>query len=104
MSTPAISPAETSPSRFANAIRQLQQGRNNATGSCTLATGATSTVVKAPNCAPTAAVFLFPATANAAAALATTYVTAGNVGNGQFTVTHANNSQADRSFFYVVLG
>src|SRR5204862_4255179 len=85
-------------SKFALSLQQLAQGRSNAGGSVTLAPGAASTVVPAVNCAPGSAVFLFPKTANAAAALATTFV--GSVGKQTFMVSHANNGQTDRSFFW----
>jgi hypothetical protein len=88
--------------KYALALQQLAAGRSNATGSVTLTASATSTVVTADNCAPGSAVFLFPKTANAAAALSTTYV--GTVAKQSFTITHANNAQTDRSFFYVCLG
>ena len=97
---PALS--EKDPFRFAQAINELFQGRSNAVGSVTLTASATSTAVAAENCGDESQVFLFPKTANAAAALATTYVTA--VGNGTFTITHANNSQTDRTFGYVAIG
>jgi hypothetical protein len=102
--TAALSPAETAPYRIVNAIRQLAAGRSNAAGSVTLAAGAASTLVAAPNCAAASQVFLFPRTAHAAAELAggTCYVSA--VANGSFTVTHANNAQTDRTFAYVCLG
>ncbi len=90
------------PAAVALAIQQLYAGRSNAVGSLTLAAGATSTVVNAINCAAQCAVLLFPKTAHAAAALATTFISA--VGNQSFTVSHANNSQTDREFFYVALG
>ena len=87
---------------YALSLQQLASGRSNATGSVTLATGATSTTVSAANCAPGSAVFLFPRTANAAAALSGTFV--GTVGKQTFTITHASNAQTDRTFFYVCLG
>ncbi len=98
----SVSTAEKDPAKFAVAIQQLYAGRSNATGTVTLAAGATSTVVNPPNCAPQSAVFLFPKTANAAAALATTFIN--SVGKQSFTISHANNAQIDRSFFYVCLG
>lgn len=64
------STAEKDLAKFALSLQQLAAGRSNAIGSVTLAAGATSTVVSAINCAPSSAVFLFPKTANAAAALA----------------------------------
>jgi len=104
MSAPQLSPAETSLYVIVNAVRQLMQGRSNAAGSVTLAASATSTAVTAPNCAALSQVFLFPRTAHAAAELAagSCYVSA--VAAGTFTVTHANNTQADRTFGYVCLG
>lgn len=70
MSGFSIATTEKDPAQFALAIQQLYDGRSNASGTVTLAAGATSTVVSAINCAPQSAVFLFPKTANAAAALA----------------------------------
>jgi len=98
----SVATTEKDPAKFAIAIQQLYAGRSNATGSVTLAAGAASTVVSPPNCAPQSAVFLFPKTANGAAALATTFISA--VGKQSFTISHANNAQTDRSFFYVCLG
>lgn len=97
-----VSTAEKDLSKFALAIQQLYAGRSNAGGSVTLTPGATSTVVAADNCAAQCAVFLSPKTANAAAALATTFISA--VGKQTFTISHANTATADRSFFFVCLG
>jgi hypothetical protein len=104
MSASVLAPAEKDLFRIVMAVRQLTEGRSNAVGTLTLAAGATSTGVTAPNCAAGSAVFLFPATADAAAAAATTYVANANVSKGQFIVTHANNAQTDRTFFFVCLG
>jgi hypothetical protein len=99
-----LSPSETQAYRIVNAVRQLIQGRSNAAGSATLAAGASSTTVTAPNCAQSSQVLLFPKTAHAAAELAAggCYVSA--VANGSFTIAHANNAQSDRTFAYVCLG
>lgn len=88
--------------KYALALQQLAAGRSNATGTVTLTASATSTVVTPQNCAPGSAVFLFPKTANAAAALSTTYV--GTVAKQSFTITHASAVSVDRTFFYVALG
>ena len=85
------------------AIRQLIQGRNNAYGTVTLTAGATTTTVTASTINKGAGVVLCPTTANAAAAIPTTYVTVATNG-GAFTITHANNAQTDRTFTYLVLG
>jgi 3-deoxy-D-arabino-heptulosonate 7-phosphate (DAHP) synthase len=84
------------------AIRDLFAGRSNAVGTVTLTAGAASTAVTAINCGAASRVFLFPKTANAAAIVAATYVS--SVGQGTFTITHTNNANADKTFFWVALG
>ena len=81
---------------------QLGQGRSNATGSFSLTAGTTTTTVTAQNCAVGSQVFLSPKTANAAAALATTYIS--SILNGSFVITHANAGTTDRTFGFVALG
>lgn len=95
---------ETNIGAVVKAIRELFEGRSNAVGSVTLTAAAASTDVTAINCGLDSKVFLFPTTANAAAELAngTMYVSA--VTNGQFTLTHANNAQADRTFYWGAIG
>lgn len=110
-----LAPAERDPQRIVYFSRQLAEGRSNAVGWLSLATGgATTTVVKAPNCSATISltapleltpgVFLFPQTAHAAAVVTTTYVKPVDVIRGQFTVTHAVTANADCTFWFVVLG
>lgn len=88
---------------ISQAIKDLTEGRSNAVGTVTLTAGATSTVVSKQTINANAGVFLSPTTANAAAALATTYVNV-TAGGGSFTITHANNAQTDRTFVYLVNG
>lgn len=104
MSGYSVSTQEKSPAAFALAIQSLYNGRTNAAGACTLTASAASTVVSAPNCAAQSAVFLFPKTANAAAELGNGTAYISSVGKQTFTITHANNSQSDRTFSYVCLG
>ena len=101
-----IPPADADPRKIVSAIRQLAEGRSNAVGSVTLATGAATTIVPAPTCGAEAKVFLFPATASAAAEFGngTLYVKATDITAGQFVVTHANNAQIDRTFFWLAIG
>lgn len=102
MST-ALSLKEKNQDTINQAIRELQQGRDNASGTLTLAVSpATTTTVSNPVCSPTSAVLLTPQTADAAAALATTYVS--TVAKGQFTLTHTASAQVDRTFFYRISG
>lgn len=104
MSAPVLSPAEKDQSKLVFALNQLAQGRSNAVGTVTLRAGQTTTTVSAPACGAGSNVFLFPATANAAAVVATTYVLAANVTAGQFIVTHASDADTDQTFYYVALG
>lgn len=91
--------------RVVQSIRDLFQGRSNATGVFTLAVApATTTVVTAINCGEESKIKITPQTANAAAALATTYIQAVDVIRGQFTVTHASSAQTDRTFSYGIQG
>lgn len=84
-------------------IRELIEGRSNAAGTVTLTANAAATTVTKGTINANAGVFLFPKTANAAAALATTYAAVAT-GGGSFVITHANNAQTDRTFYYVVIG
>ena len=106
MAVIAVSVHERDPSKIAFGLRQLSEGRTNANGVVNLAASATSTVVVAPNCAHSSSVFLFPASAHAAAEwiAGTLCVNVADVKNGKFTVTHVNNGQTDRTFFWVALG
>lgn len=104
MSANTLSHTEKDLFRIVAAIRQLAEGRSNAAGTVTLTESATTTTVTAPNCGAGSAVFLFPATANAAAVVATTYVKPADVTAGQFIVTHASDSDTDQTFYYVALG
>jgi len=87
-----------------DAIRQLIQGRNNATGSLTLTASVTTTTVTKATLNSGGVPILVPRTSNAAAeqAAGTMYVSA--TAGGSFTLTHANNAQTDRTFDYVSLG
>ena len=97
-----LSPSERDLIRIVMAVRQLMEGRSNAVGQVTLAASpATQTTVTSPTCAAGSVVLLSPRTANAAAALATTFVAAGN---GSFVVTHVSSPQTDRTFGWVALG
>ncbi len=95
---------ERDPFKLVQAIRELWQGRSHAVGEFTLSTSTVTTLVSAPNCGAGARVFLCPRTLNAAAALATTYITVANVTQGEFIVTHANNAQSDRTFGFEARG
>lgn len=88
--------------RMAESINGLIDGKLDVTGTFTLEDGATSTVVSDNRFESNMVPVLIPTTANAAGAIATTYLS--DRAKGSFTLTHANNSQTDRTFLYVRLG
>jgi hypothetical protein len=96
-----INPGETSFRKIVDVIRQLVQGKSNATGTFTLTANATSTTVTAPTCAPGSHVTWTPQTAHAANDMATTSYVASK---GQFVLSHANNARVDRTFSFEVRG
>lgn len=95
---------ETRPQVILQAIRDLFQGRSNAVGRVTLTASSTTTVVSALNIGADTKVFLTATTANAAAEAGGTALYISAVGSGTFTITHANNSQTDRTFFWGAWG
>jgi hypothetical protein len=99
-----LSPDEKDIYKIVRAVRDLFEGRSNAVGSFTLKPNAGSTTVTAPNCGAGSTVLAFAKTANAAAEIGNGTMYIGTVNNGSFVVTHANNAQADRTFFYAALG
>lgn len=86
----------------------MLNGRTNNTDTITLtANQATTTVTLASGRLGNDTVVLFsPTTANAATEFGagSLYVSSRDVSNSQFTITHANNAQADRIFRIVLVG
>ncbi len=96
---------ETSLPKINQAIQQLSAGRSNAVGVVTLAVSpATSTTVTDQNCAAGTVPLLTATTANAAAALATTYVPTTTIANGSFVIQHSSSAAVDRRFLYALHG
>lgn len=93
---PSVS--ETRSLEIVRTLLDAMQGRSLAIGSVTLTAGATTTTVIAPWLSSYDTVVMMPATANAAAAVATTYIKESDITKGQFVITHANNAQTDRTF------
>jgi hypothetical protein len=73
----------------------------DAVGEVTLAASVTTTAVTDNRVTKNSVIVLSPTTANAAGALATTWIA--DYDTNEFTVTHANNSQTDRTFRYIIL-
>lgn len=84
------------------ALNNMLQGKLNNWGTVTLTVSSATTVVTDPRAGVNSVPVFTPTTANAATELATMYVS--SRGDQTFTLTHANNSQADRTFLYAILG
>jgi hypothetical protein len=106
MSRPLVPISGLDPARWcyllARSVNVLLYGGANVAGDFTITANAASTVVTDNRFESGQVPVLVPTTANAAAALASTYISARS--NGSFTVTHANNAQVDRTFLYVFWG
>lgn len=87
---------------MATAINELIDGGCGAVGLLTLTPGATSTVVENPLIRLDSVPVLVATTANAAAALATTYISA--INRGSFTLAHANTATTDRTYRFSLSG
>ncbi len=97
-------PQETNLRTIVQSIIQLVQGRQNSIGDVTLRANQTTTVVSFPNCSKDCRVFLFPQTAHAAAAMATTYILATNILQGSFVITHASTADTDKTLSFICIG
>lgn len=94
--------------RVARVVNSLLLGKSNNVHSVTLTANASSTTVTlAAGLLGKDTVVLFtPVTSNAAAEIGngTMYQASRDVLNNQFTISHANNAQTDRTFSYVLIG
>jgi|SRR6185312_4560196 len=99
-----LAQGEKSIPRIVQAIRGLMQGRDDASGVLNLTANATSTVVEAPNCSSGSNVFLTPGSANASAEWKNGTIYVSNVGNGSFTIAHANATTTNRTVYWTARG
>lgn len=97
-----LAPGSADVRQAITAINNLIRGRSNAAIEVTLTPGATTTTVNHPNINRDSKPTLTATTANAAAALATTYVTV--TAAGVAVITHANAASTDRKFNMLLLG
>lgn len=104
MSVQTLSPAEKDFFTIVATIIQLCQGRSNAVGTVSLTAGVSTTVVMAVNCATGSTPILTPLTAHAAAEIAAGGFYVSAVGNGSFSITHANNAFTDRTYNWACYG
>lgn len=85
-------------------LNNILIGKLNVGGTVTLTANAGSTTLTDTRLGYQTAVILVPTTANAAAAIATTYISETSRVNGSVAITHANNAQTDKTFRYVLIG
>lgn len=92
--------------RLYEVMQQIRRGKIQCVTELTLTANAASSTLNFKGLSPQSVVIFDPKTANAAAELygGTMYVLTANRGNDAWTVTHANNSQSDRSFQIAVIG
>jgi len=89
---------------LSRAIASLMGGKTNNVIEVTLTANAASTTVTDARIANSTALIPVPLTANAAAELATMYVSNTGRVNNSASITHANNAQTDRTFKFVLVG
>tara|TARA_R100000541_G_scaffold21445_1_gene31373 strand:- start:638 stop:961 length:324 start_codon:yes stop_codon:yes gene_type:complete len=86
----------------AQAVNLLIDGKHNAKGTVTLTASATSTAVSDFRVGEDSVITMTPITANAAAEVGAGTIFVSVRADSSFTITHANNSQTDRNFIYIV--
>lgn len=93
---------------LARAIADLLQGKLYCTGSVTLTDSSATTDVVDRRLGATSVILFQPLTSNAAAEIGngTMYIQTSDydIPNRTFTINHANNSQTDRDFYYILIG
>lgn len=104
MTIQTLAPGERDLFKIVAMLRELAQGRSNASGSLNLTANAGSTTVAVPTCATGASVHLTPGSANASAEWKNGTIYASTVSNGSFVITHANNAQTDRLVYWSAYG
>ena len=89
--------------KLAEAIDLMANGQSRTVGSVTLTASTTTTTVTDKRITPSSHIPFTPTTANAAAEIGAggMYVSA-RTNATSFVITHANNSQTDRTFTYEI--
>ena len=87
-------------------LNGVLQGKLNATGTVTRAAGPATTTLSDIRSGAETVVHLVPTTSNASSdfGAGTLYMTYPNVNDGEAIINHANNSNADKTFAYTLIG
>ena len=99
-----LPPEATNGREISQVVNNILDGKLNSTGSVTLTASAASTAVTDYRAGYDSVVLFMPTTANAAAEQAAGGFYVSSRGKQTFTITHANNTQTDRTFDYIVIG
>ena len=94
----------TNPREVSLVVNNLLNGKINSTGSVTLTASATTTAVTDQRAGKNSIILFMPLTANSASEQGNGTMFVSTRADGSFTITHANNSQADRQFGYIIIG
>ena len=91
---------------LAEAVMEVMNGKINSTGSFTLTADVTTTTLTDARIGRNTVVQYFPITANASAEIGagTIYQTHPNAAQEKAVINHADNSQSDRDYVFVLLG
>lgn len=101
---PGLPTAGGEPRQVAAVVNRLNLGKLNCTGAATLAANQPATLVSDPRAGGDSFIAFMPVTANAAAEVAGGAMYVSGRTRGAFTLAHANNALADRSFVYLIIG
>ena len=85
-------------------VNNILEGKLNSTGSVTLTASAATTVVNDNRSGYESVILFMPTSANAAAEQGAGGMFVSSRGKQTFTITHANNSQSDRTSDYIIIG
>ena len=99
-----LPPQGGTPREIASVVNLLVDGKNNATGTFTLTASATTTQVTDLRAGTDSVILYVPTTANASAEKGAGSIFISARADSSFTITHANNSQNDRTFIYAIIG
>ena len=87
---------------IARVVNNVLKGKLNKTATVTLTANAATTTLTDSRIGANSVICLMPQTANAAAALGTTYFN--TFLNGSCVINHANNAQVDKTFSLTITG
>ena len=99
-----LPPEATSGREISQVVNNILDGKLNSTGSVTLTASAATTAVTDFRAGNESVILFMPTTANAAAEQAAGGFYVSSRGKQTFTLSHANNTQTDRTFDYIVIG